>query len=298
MVWNVGAVAERLGISASTLRTWERRYDVGPTHRTSGGHRRYTETDIERVTLMQALIGRGAPPMDAARFAHAVAVVDLPKALTDAVVDDHGSDLDHGQIINAIIASAREYEPTRIGSLVAGCLRRDGVTKAWTGVIAPAMIRIGQEWSAGRIGIESEHLTSEVVITELRAHTRAASRVDTGGPTIVLASAEDDLHSMPLIALQAGLADAGLACHVLGAQFPAKALASITASLRPTIVFVWASLERDQDDEMWRVVTGMAPPTTVILGGPGWPRLPEGRGNTSRSVSLESTIARITSLVG
>ncbi|REK73066.1 MerR family transcriptional regulator [Aeromicrobium endophyticum] len=298
IVWNVGSVAERLGISPSTLRTWERRYGVGPTHRTAGGHRRYTETDIERVTLIKALIARGAPPMEAARVAQTTAVDDLGTALVDASGDDHGDDLEHHQIVDGIIAASRDYEPDRIRSLIAGALRRDGVIGAWTGVIAPALINIGREWSEGRLGIEAEHLTSEVVVGELRAHTRAAGRLDSNGPTIVLASAESDLHSMPLIALEAALADAGRACHVLGAQFPAKALASMTANLRPTIVFVWASLPRTEDDEMWQVVTSMVPPTTAILGGPGWPDRPDARGQATVSVSLESTVARITSLVG
>ena len=41
--WPVGVVADWLGIPASTLRTWERRYGLGPSERTRGGHRRYTE---------------------------------------------------------------------------------------------------------------------------------------------------------------------------------------------------------------------------------------------------------------
>lgn len=298
IVWNVGSVADRLGISASTLRTWERRYGVGPTHRTAGGHRRYTDDDITRVTLVQALIGRGAPPMEAARVARDLPADGLAPALLEATLDDHGSDLDHGQIVEGIIAAAQAYDPTGIASLVSGTLRRDGVIGAWSGVVAPALIRIGLLWSKGQLGIEAEHLTSEVVVSELRAHTRAAGRLDTSGPTIIVASAESDLHSMPLIALEAGLAESGLACHVLGAQFPARALASMTVNLQPTVVFVWASLPRTEDDEMWQVVTGMAPPTTVILGGPGWPDRPESRGHATVSVSLESTVARITSLVG
>lgn len=298
IVWNVGSVADRLGISPSTLRTWERRYGVGPTHRTDGGHRRYTETDIERVSLVQALINRGAPPMEAARVAQSLPNDGLGAALLEASGDDHGADLDHEQIIDSMIRAARDYQPDRVGALVGGALRRDGVIGAWSGVVAPALIRIGEEWSQGRLGIEVEHIASEVIVGELRAYTRAAGRLDSSGPTIVLASAESDLHSMPLIALEAGLAEAGLACHVLGAQFPAKALASMTANLRPTIVFVWASLPRQEDDEMWKVVTAMAPPTTAILGGPGWPHRPDARGHATVSVSLESTVARITSLVG
>ena len=59
LTWGVGAVSSRLNITASTLRTWERRYGVGPSFRTEGGHRRYTESDIDRVDLMRRLLSRG-----------------------------------------------------------------------------------------------------------------------------------------------------------------------------------------------------------------------------------------------
>ena len=37
----VAAVARRLGVAPSTLRTWDRRYDLGPSAHTAGSHRRY-----------------------------------------------------------------------------------------------------------------------------------------------------------------------------------------------------------------------------------------------------------------
>ena len=37
----VAAVARRLGVAPATLRTWDRRYGLGPSEHTSGAHRRY-----------------------------------------------------------------------------------------------------------------------------------------------------------------------------------------------------------------------------------------------------------------
>ncbi|MGI9196332.1 MAG: MerR family transcriptional regulator, partial [Candidatus Nanopelagicales bacterium] len=36
----VAAVARRLGVAPATLRTWDRRYGVGPTEHAAGSHRR------------------------------------------------------------------------------------------------------------------------------------------------------------------------------------------------------------------------------------------------------------------
>ena len=59
-------MAERLGIAAPTLRSWDRRHGVGPSVRTSGNHRRYTELDIRRVELMSRLTAQGVPAQSAA----------------------------------------------------------------------------------------------------------------------------------------------------------------------------------------------------------------------------------------
>lgn len=65
----VGSAARSLGIATATLRTWDRRYGVGPAARTRGGHRRYTQRDLDRVRQMAELVADGVSPESAA---HAV----------------------------------------------------------------------------------------------------------------------------------------------------------------------------------------------------------------------------------
>ena len=76
--FSVGAVARRLGVAPSTLRTWNRRYGIGARELSPGRHRRYTAEDITRLEHMQKLILRGAAPADAARAALAALVAPGP----------------------------------------------------------------------------------------------------------------------------------------------------------------------------------------------------------------------------
>ncbi|MEJ2853895.1 MULTISPECIES: MerR family transcriptional regulator [unclassified Saccharothrix] len=69
MLWSAGAVARMLGISPTTLRTWDRRYGLGPSSREEGKHRRYSEDDVSRLRRMLALTGRGVVPAAAAAIA-------------------------------------------------------------------------------------------------------------------------------------------------------------------------------------------------------------------------------------
>ena len=72
----VAAVARRLGVAPSTLRTWDRRYGLGPSAHTAGAHRRYSPADVARLMVMRRLTLEGVSPADAAKIALATAVSD------------------------------------------------------------------------------------------------------------------------------------------------------------------------------------------------------------------------------
>src|SRR6476646_1543948 len=83
--WPVGAVSERLAIAAPTLRSWDRRHGVGPSLRTRGNHRRYTELDVRRVLLMSRLTAQGVPASRAFGAASIVRVLlTVPRATARA----------------------------------------------------------------------------------------------------------------------------------------------------------------------------------------------------------------------
>jgi hypothetical protein len=66
---SVSGAARRLGVAPGTLRTWDRRYGIGPTGHTRGRHRLYSAADMARLELMQHALVQGAPPAEAARYA-------------------------------------------------------------------------------------------------------------------------------------------------------------------------------------------------------------------------------------
>jgi MerR family transcriptional regulator, light-induced transcriptional regulator len=70
----VAAVARRMGVAPPTLRTWDRRYGLGPSAHTAGAHRRYTSADVARLLVMRRLTLEGVSPADAAKIAKATPV--------------------------------------------------------------------------------------------------------------------------------------------------------------------------------------------------------------------------------
>ena len=76
----VAAVAARLGVAPATLRTWDRRYGLGPSSRLAGSHRRYGAIDVARLMVMRRLTLDGVAPGEAARIAR-----DTPASELDDV---------------------------------------------------------------------------------------------------------------------------------------------------------------------------------------------------------------------
>ena len=53
-ILRIGPLATRYGVSTESLRVWERRGLIPPSHRTPGGHRRYGE---EHLRALDQLLG-------------------------------------------------------------------------------------------------------------------------------------------------------------------------------------------------------------------------------------------------
>ena len=80
--YTVQAVAARLGIATPTLRSWNRRYGIGPSGHQPGQHRQYSKADIDRLVAMVRLIRAGASPASAAR-ASAAGILAEPLGAPD-----------------------------------------------------------------------------------------------------------------------------------------------------------------------------------------------------------------------
>lgn len=98
MTLTVAAVARRLGVAPATLRTWDRRYGLGPSEHTAGAHRRYSATDLARLVVMRRLTLEGVAPAEAAAIAATTTVADggfalasvatIPASVIQAAVTD------------------------------------------------------------------------------------------------------------------------------------------------------------------------------------------------------------------
>ncbi|SMB78477.1 MerR family transcriptional regulator [Deinococcus hopiensis] len=87
--WTVQEAAERTGLSAHTLRYYERIGLLDPPRREPSGHRRYTEADLSRVVFFLRLRATGMSIQGMQRFADLARQGEATVGRRRALLEDH-----------------------------------------------------------------------------------------------------------------------------------------------------------------------------------------------------------------
>jgi DNA-binding transcriptional MerR regulator len=58
-IYPIRTVAHLTGVNPRRIRAWEDQYNLLSPARTSGGHRLYSEEDVERIRWVKAMVDRG-----------------------------------------------------------------------------------------------------------------------------------------------------------------------------------------------------------------------------------------------
>ncbi|MGA5823337.1 MerR family transcriptional regulator [Kitasatospora sp. NPDC094028] len=300
-----GGVAQRLGVSPATVRSWERRYGIGPAHREAGHHRRWSRQDIAVLEAMCRLTARGVPPGEAARAALAERAADddgarrpEPRRADGQPGPGPGGSraLRVGTVrpeCRGLARAAVRLDAPEVVRILDEAVDTLGVIDAWTEVMMPALRAAGRKWAAdGEQYVEVEHLLSWHVSTALRG--AAVGTVGTRpAPPVLLAATPTELHTLPLEATAAALTERGLPFRMLGAAVPPRALLDAVHRLGPGAVMIWSQDQRSADRELVRRVgasawgaRGSRAGAVVVAAGPGW-----GRGTSPAGAAIPRTLA-------
>ena len=259
---SVSAVARRLGVAPATLRTWARRYGIGPNEHSAGSHRKYCPSDLAKLTVMRRLISSGVAPADAAEQA---------KAHEGEVIIEEFTSLcrECDETINAIFNASEALDSLFVETMLRNEISENGIISAWQEVFVPVLIQVGAAWEKSGKGIEVEHMLTEILKRVLRESTSEIV-VPLNTRPVLLASVGEELHSLALHALAAALAERGIETHFLGARTPVEAISSMVSRFAPPAVFLWAQLPVNGDPKFVTALPSVRPAPRVIIGGPGW----------------------------
>ncbi|MFD3824762.1 MerR family transcriptional regulator [Streptomyces sp. NPDC058625] len=314
-----GEVARRLGVAPTTVRSWDRRYGLGPTAHTDGRHRRWTAEDLARLERMCALTATGLPPAEAARLALDEAGPDAAPRDPDAAPREGnaapvpqpaaraGTGLRLGDVrqeCRGVARAALRLDAAALDDLLRAVIEEHGLVAAWTEVIMPTLQAAGRKWEISRERyVEVEHFLSWHVSGALRRHAPPVA-ADRSGATTVLACVPGENHTLPLEVLAAALAERGLPVRMFGGALPVESLVTVVRRTGPAAVGLWAQSRNTASRPLaqhvaameWGVRGARRKPLVLTLG-PGWagqavPGSPHPPGLAEAVAVVESAVLR------
>lgn len=316
-----GEVARRLGVAPTTIRSWDRRYGLGPDAHTGGTHRRWRSADVARLERMCALTATGLPPAEAARLAReekplrgeeppqgdeARRRADPPPRPAARGHSRAGSGLRLGSVrqeCKGVARAALRLDATALQQLLAGAIEEHGLVAAWTEVIMPTLQAVGRKWeSSGERYVEVEHFLSWHVSGALR-RSAPPDVADRSDAVTLLACVPGENHTLPLEVLAAALAERSVPVRMFGGAVPAESLVAAVRRTGPSAVCLWAQsrttaswpLAQHVSAMEWGMRGARRRPAVLTLG-PGW----AGRtapGLLPRPTGLAEAVAAVESLM-
>ncbi|MGY0019911.1 MerR family transcriptional regulator [Streptomyces sp. cg35] len=289
-----GSLARRLGISPTTLRSWDQRYRLGPAQRDHGRHRRWSPRDVAMIEDMCRLTASGIPPAEAARVAkerarstqhgETGATASGARAFPDPTGHSSVSSfLQMGLVrteCRGLARAALRLDSDAVQQQLDAFVRHHGVITAWEELMMPTLHAVGRKWeSAGDRYVEVEHLLSWHVSTTLRnaQFLLDSPQTSRNAPRVLLACVPGEQHTLPLEALHAALLNAGRPARMLGAAVPADALVATVRRTGPAAIVLWSQtrslastpLAAHLQQEAWGLKGARQQPA-LHLAGPGW----------------------------
>ncbi|MEI6231269.1 MAG: MerR family transcriptional regulator [Actinomycetes bacterium] len=317
----VAILARRLGVAPATLRTWDRRYALGPSERTAGSHRRYSSEDIARLDVMRRLLNQGIAPQEAARIAKSQdvsaqaalvlaslvggaeevgddTVVDVTPFARPFVSEPGGAEV---YSISSGIASVRGVASAAMSldngactGLIKDAIERRGVVWTWEHMLVPVLIDVGNRWASTGRGIAVEHVLSDSITSAFNSVCARVTSAVNARP-VLLACSDEEQHALPLHAVAAALAERRIMSRNLGARVPPEVLMSAVRRTGPAAVLVWSYLPKTGDPSQLADLPAMRPVPLVLAAGPGWaPEMPQ---DVLRVRSLVEAVTSISNAV-
>lgn len=249
--WTAGQVARNLGIAESTLRSWHRRYGLGPQGREPGRYRRYSEEDVARLRRMHDLIKMGMLASEAARTVQA--------GLAEAVSAERD--------VDDVVAAARTGDSERCRIVLDNVLARRGVVEGWETVCRLAVAVVHAEQRDDPDCMDIEHALSWAILGAL--HRVPAPPIAPGNGLILLACVESEHHTLPLAALAAALGAHRIPVRMLGAATPTQSLVRAVRDTNPAAVVLWSQRADTAGRDILQLLSSY--PVSLFTAGPGWP---------------------------
>ncbi len=267
----IQVVARRTGLTADVLRVWEKRYGVVEPNRSPGGHRLYSDADVERLLLLHRVTSAGRrisrmAGLDTAQL-RALDEEDAEAAL--AVRETEAPPVAAEPYLSACLSAVERMDARDLETSLMRATVALPATALIEDVIGPLLERIGEGWRHGRITPGHEHLASAVIRRVLESIMNACAP-GREAPAIVVATPAGQSHEFGALLVGAAAAALGWRVTYLGTSLPASDIAAVAGQAGAAVIAL--SIVFPEDDpgvhaELRSLREATGPDMAILVGG-------------------------------
>ncbi|MEZ4268067.1 MAG: MerR family transcriptional regulator [Myxococcota bacterium] len=234
-------VSRMTGLTAATIRAWERRYGAIEPARTEGNTRLFAAADVRRLALLREATERGHSIGIAARLDDDALNQLLARPTADdaslPALQPEPSHATHGPLCDAYLDAIDQYEARRGHELLHRAAALLPGRELVMEVVLPIIRAVGKRWEAGSFSVGQEHLVSSQLSALLGA-LRQLAPSDRGAPRVIVAAPSGHRHEFGLLVGALLAASRGLEPVYLGADLPVSDIERAASKSRATLVIV------------------------------------------------------------
>ncbi len=243
-VYNMKAVEQQTGISAATLRAWERRYRLVEPKRTVSGYRLYSDRDVALLHWVQQRMAEGltvsrvVAMLEVVHSAGETLFIEDAPASTSTPPPD--SPTPPASLIQPLVMALIDLDGERADEVMEQAFALYTMPSVYVDIIAPTLIEIGEAWHRGEIFISTEHFATTYLRGRLLALLQAyANRPDM--PTLFVGCAPNERHEIGALIFAVMLRQQGYNVIYLGQDLPIEDVVEAALHEHPAMLCLSAS---------------------------------------------------------
>jgi DNA-binding transcriptional MerR regulator len=245
--YNLKAVIRMTGLSADTLRAWERRYHLPQPERTSGGQRIYSRRDIAILQWLIAKQTEGVSISNAVSLWNEQLEAGLdPLQSSPSAVAAHTEPSSNVITDNSLVSLKEQWKQACLGfnedlanQVVNHAFAISAPEVACHEIFVKGLSELGQGWLQAEVSVQQEHFASGIALHRLGSLislSPPASRKE----TILVCCPPGEEHSLSTAYLSFLLRRYGYRVIELGAKTPLEQLKETVLKVKPQLVILSA----------------------------------------------------------
>lgn len=238
-IYNLKSVVRETGVKPDTLRAWERRYGLPQPARTEGGHRLYSQRDIDTIKWLLARQREELRINQAVELWRSLEGADQDPLQSRPMREVSFSLETMGQTMSDLrqrwVSACLAFDEREADQIFTQASALYPPETVGLKLLLEGVAQIGHGWYTGEASVQQEHFASELAIRRIETLLLAAPQPTRAGRILTACPPEEE-HTLGLLWLTYLLRRRGWEVLYLGANVPVARLEDVTRTTRPSLV--------------------------------------------------------------